>query len=143
MSAKQSKIFNFFQRKPSLTNNGSPSVSKPNSFNGDETPPINMKLSASGDSSLSTKFEAPAMAKYANLSLQKKRSIGELELKESFQDDFADPDELDKVCNKAEKCIQQDVVDDVQESRPPTKKRKRIVSSHDKYSLIYAYFNTY
>ena len=56
-----------------------------------------------------------------------KRIVQNLDLKENFEDDFPDPDELEKVCDEAETSMKRDHEDKQEESRPP-KKRKRIVS---------------
>ena len=133
MSAtKQSKIFNFFQRKPSLTNGASPSISiKSSPCNGEEDIPSRRKeLSACGDGSWTGNLKSrspltPNCSK--NFSFKKKRSLEETK-DGSFGDDFPDPDVVDQLCAEAEKSIQRDDIEEVQESRPPKKKRKRIVS---------------
>ena len=128
MSAKQSKIFNFFQRKPSLPSNSSPLPTKINHLDEKEKSFERTEIGPSGDVALKIEKEI-SLSKCGNMSLQTKRRKGEDTLDTSFQDDLLDPYLVDKVCGQAETSIQQDDRDEVQESRPPKKKRKRIVSS--------------
>ena len=123
MSAKQSKIFNFFQRKPNSGNPISPSVPKVNSSNGRETSIDGFIPNAAGD--VHMKNVKTALIPHDTAS--QKRIVQNLDLKENFEDDFPDPDELEKVCDEAETSMKRDHEDKQEESRPP-KKRKRIVS---------------
>ena len=123
MSAKQSKIFNFFQRKPSSGSPVSPSVPKVNPSNGRETSIDGFIPNAAGD--VHMKNVKTALIPHDTAS--QKRIVQNLDLKENFEDDFPDPDELDKVCEEAETSMKRDHEDKQEESRPP-KKRKRIVS---------------
>ena len=123
MSAKQSKIFNFFQRKPSSSSPISPSVPKVNSSNGEEKSIDRFKPNAAGDVRRENVKTVPSF----NAAASQKRIVQNLDLKENFEDDFPDPDELDKVCEEAETSMKRDHEDKQEESRPP-KKRKRIVS---------------
>ena len=129
MSAKQSKIFNFFQRKPSLDATNSPSVSRANSFNEDNPSRPNSNINAAGDAVSIEKGQSSFATNSSNMSSQKKRNLGETKLKDCFQEDFPDLDALDTMCDQAEGCTKQDSVNESQESRPPKKKRKRIVST--------------
>ena len=123
MSAKQSKIFNFFQRKPNSGSPVSPSVPKVNSSNGRETSIDGFIPNAAGD--VHMKNVKTALIPHDTAS--QKRIVQNLDLKENFEDDFPDPDELEKVCDEAETSMKRDNEDKQEESRPP-KKRKRIVS---------------
>ena len=123
MSAKQSKIFNFFQRKPNSGSPISPSVPKVNSSNGRETSIDGFIPNAAGD--VHMKNVKTALIPHDTAS--QKRIVQNLDLKENFGDDFPDPDELEKVCDEAETSMKRDHEDKQEESRPP-KKRKRIVS---------------
>ena len=123
MSAKQSKIFNFFQRKPSSGSPISPSVPKVNSSNGREKSIDRFKPNAAGD----VNMENMKTGLPPNVAASQKRIVQNLDLQENFEDDFPDPDELDKVCEEAETSMKRDHEDKQEESRPP-KKRKRIVS---------------
>ena len=123
MSAKQSKIFNFFQRKPSSSSPISPSVPKVNSSNGREKSIDRFKPNAAGD----VHMENMKTVLPPNAAASQKRIVQNLDLQENFEDDFPDPDELDKVCEEAETSMKRDNEDKQEESRPP-KKRKRIVS---------------
>ena len=123
MSAKQSKIFNFFQRKPNSGSPISPSVPKVNSSNGRETSIDGFIPNAAGD--VHMKNVKTALIPHDTAS--QKRIVQNLDLKENFEDDFPDPDELEKVCDEAETSMKRDHEDKQEESRPP-KKRKRIVS---------------
>ena len=107
MSAKQSKIFNFFQRKPSLSSNSSPLPTKINHLDEKEKSFKRTEIGASGDAALKIEKET-SLSKCGNMSLQTKRRMGEERLDKSFQDDFLDPDLVDKVCGQAETSIQQD-----------------------------------
>ena len=124
MSAKQSKIFNFFQRKPSSSSPISPSVPKVNSSNGREKSIDRFKPNAAGD----VHMENMKTVLPPNAAASQKRIVQNLDLQENFEDDFPDPDELDKVCEEAETSMKRDNEDKQEESRPP-KKRKRIVSN--------------
>ena len=127
MSSKQSKIFNFFQRKPNVSNNSSPSADKNNSFNGGEKKQKLPKPKASGDVIFGKEGESLPTSKHENTPMIKKRCHESLE--DPLEDDFPDAARLDKVCDSTEK----DVENQIQESRPP-KKRKRIVSCMNFYS---------
>ena len=121
MSAKQSKIFNFFQRKPSSGSPISPSVTKVHSSNDGGKSIDRFIPNAAGDVENVNTVLSP------NAAASQKRIVQNLDLKEHFKDDFPDPDELDKVCDEAENSMKRDHEDKQEESRPP-KKRKRIVS---------------
>ena len=123
MSAKQSKIFNFFQRKLNSGSPVSPSVPKVNSSNGRETSIDGFIPNAAGD--VHMKNVKTALIPHDTAS--QKRIVQNLDLKENFEDDFPDPDELEKVCDEAETSMKRHHEDKQEASRPP-KKRKRIVS---------------
>ena len=93
-------------------------------------PALRKEPSACGDGSWTSnlKSRSPLTPNCSNsFSFKKKRSLEEKK-DDSFGDDFPDPDAVDQLCTQAEKSIQPDDIDEVQESRPPKKKRKRIVS---------------
>ena len=93
-------------------------------------PSIRKELGACGDGTWTSNFksQSPLTPNCSNnFSFKKKRYLEEKK-DDSFGDDFPDPDVVDQLCTQAEKSIQPDDIDEVQESRPPKKKRKRIVS---------------
>ena len=65
-----------------------------------------------------------------NLSLQKKRSVcNDTTIDEMDDGDFPDTELLDQTCKQVEDCTKMNTVkEEIQESRPPKKKRQRIVS---------------
>ena len=107
MSAKQSKIFNFFQRKPGLPSNSSPLPTKINHLDEKEKSFKRTEIGPSGDVALKIEKEI-SLSKCGNMSLQTKRRKGGETLDTSFQDDLLDPYLVDKVCGQAETSIQQD-----------------------------------
>ena len=109
MSIKQSKIFNFFQRKPTLSNNSS-LANGDDSCNGREKLQNLSTPKASGDINIRTTEESLSTSKQRDTSMTSKRGHEEVE------DTFA-----------AEKFVDKDNGNELQETRPP-KKRKRIVS---------------
>jgi hypothetical protein len=125
MSIKQSKIFNFFQRKPNVSKNSSPSADKDQSFNGGEKVQNLSIPSASGDVIYGTKRNSSSASKHENTPINKKRCVENLE--DRFEDDFPEAALLDKIDDSAQKDVDKDLENKTQESRPP-KKRKRIVS---------------
>ena len=124
MSTKQSKIFNFFQRKPNISNNSSPSAARDNSFNGGKKWQNSSKPNGSGDVVFGTKGEHVNVSKHNNTSLKQKRCHENLE--DKFEDDFPEAALLDEICDSAKKNVG-NLENQMEESRPP-KKRKRIVS---------------
>ena len=89
-------------------------------------PSLRKEPGACGDGSWKSNLKSQSPLT-PNFSFKKKRYLEEKK-DDSFGDDFPDPDVVDQLCTQAEKSIQPDDIDEVQESRPPKKKRKRIVS---------------
>ena len=106
MSSKQSKIYSFFQRKPSFSGDSSPSISKTNSLKENDESAANNLPKASGDSSFSIKQEVVSPPGNFDLSMKRRR----------FNDNELTKD------GKEIKSLKQE------ESWSPKLKRKRIVS---------------
>ena len=106
MSSKQSKIYSFFQRKPSLSGDSSPSISKTNPLKENDESVANNLPKASGDSCFSIKQEVVSPPGNFDLSMKRRR----------FNDD-----KLTKDGNEIKSLKQE-------ESWSPKLKRKRIVS---------------
>ena len=123
MSTKQSKIFNFFQRKSNVSNNTS-TISRDNSFNGGEQLKNASSPNASGDVNHGTKVESMSTSKCGDISMKTKRCLDDME--DTFEDDFPEPSLLDNIFDNGQKYVEKDPKTEMQESRPP-KKRKRIV----------------
>ena len=126
MSAKQSKIYSFFQRKPSLSGNSSPSVTRTDSFNEDEKGGAVASPNASGDNSHASKPACISSTPNIGSANMKRKLVDFEKEKEKLHTNSSYKDE--QLGGKKQKQANSVDADEQPESRPPKLKRKRIVS---------------
>ena len=126
MSAKQSKIYSFFQRKPSLSANSSPSITKTDAFNKTEGDGAVASPNASGDTSHGSKPNGFSSTLSID-SATKKRKLANFEREKAETNPNLSYVE-EQLAVKREKKTNSADEDEQLESRPPKLKRKRIVS---------------
>ena len=126
MSAKQSKIYSFFQRKPSLTGNSSPSITNTGPFNENERDGAVAPPNASGDNSHGSKPNCFSSTQSIDSATKKRKLVNFEREKAETNPNLSYPEE--QLAVKKEIETNSADADEQLESRPPKLKRKRIVS---------------